>query len=218
MIMQRAVRRGAFAIALASAAVLPFAAPSDASLVPHVPPATPANVATTAGNKLLAVSWTESSSGTIVFTATAKAPGKANKTCRTKLMACTITALGNGVVWDVTVVATNKSGSSAPSGAVSELVGVPGPPLTVHAIADTAAALVTWAPPKASGVTKVTTYTATASPGGFSCSSSSTVISGLGRACEISGLTSGTSYSVTVTATNSFGTGVPSKAAAVTAS
>ncbi|MEP6559788.1 MAG: putative Ig domain-containing protein [Nakamurella sp.] len=51
----------------------------------------------------------------------------------------------------------------------------------------------------------VTSYTATASPGGASCTAT-------GLTCSISGLTNGIHYSVTVMATNSFGTGPASAA------
>jgi hypothetical protein len=77
---------------------------------------------------------------------------------------------------------------------------------------------VTWGPPKASGVTGVTSYMATASPGGFSCSTVETILSAPARTCAIPGLTPGSTYEVTVTATNAFGTGAPSRAVAVTPS
>jgi hypothetical protein len=93
---------------------------------------------------------------------------------------------------------------------------VPGPPLSVRATAETAAAAVAWSPPVASGVAKTLLYMATASPGGFSCSTSATVVSAAGRSCQIAGLTTGVTYTVTVTATNTFGTSLPSKSATVT--
>ena len=126
---------------------------------------------------------------------------------------CSITALTNGVVYDVTVTAKNKGGTSAPSTPASAIVGVPGAPRSVHATAGTASATIRWAPPKASGVTHVTSYMATAQPGGLSCSTSGTKPA---RTCVISGLSPGTKYTVTVTATNAYGTGVPSKPATVT--
>jgi hypothetical protein len=217
MRIHRAIRRSAVAAAAASvAAVIPFAAISSA-VSPRVAPATPQNVAAISGAKTLSVSWTESSNGAIVYVAKAQAAGRATKTCRTKLLTCTIAALTNGVVYNVTVTGANKSGASAPSGDITATVGVPGPPLMIHASPNTAAATISWAPPKASGVAKVTSYVATASPGGYSCTASATLVSSAARSCEISGLSSGTSYSVTVSATNSFGTGAPSKQASVTA-
>ena len=100
---------------------------------------------------------------------------------------------------------------------MSQIVGVPGAPLSIHATAGVASATIRWAPPKASGVTHVTSYMATATPGGFSCSTAGTLTALPARTCVISGLTTGTKYQITVTATNAYGTGSPSKAATVTA-
>lgn len=211
MSRRRVIRRSALA-ALAVGATLPiFAGVATASSPsPHGAPAMPANVALTSGNKALKVAWTESSAGTITYRATATAPGNASHFCVTKTLTCTIASLVNGVVYDVSVTAVDHGGSSGPSGPVSAVVGVPGAPLSAHGVADVAAATITWAPPKASGVSKVLGYTATASPGGFSCSTSRTALSNPARTCEIAGLTTGVTYSITVTATNAFGNGVPS--------
>jgi Fibronectin type III domain len=214
-----ALRRTALATALGLAATPMFAGASFGVALPAPPPpATPANVALVSGNKALAVSWTESSSGTINFVVTAKAAGKPARTCRTKANACAVTALVNGAIYAVTVVAKNTGGASNPSAPQTALVGVPGPPLNVHTTAGTAMATVSWAPPKASGVANVTGYHVTASPGGYSCSTAATLLIKAARTCAIAGLTSGTTYSVTVTATNASGTGLPSKSATVTPS
>ncbi len=217
MRLSRAVRRGAIATTIAAAvAVIPFATPSFATrVVANVPPPTPTSVSAASGNKLLVVSWSDS--GTPAYTATARSVGHAAKVCHTKLLSCTISTLVNGTIYAVTVVATNKSGSSAPSVPVTAVAGTPSAPLAVHAAAGVASAMVSWSAPKTTGGAKVTAYVATASPGGFSCSASGTIVSGPAKSCTIAGLTSGASYTVTVVATNSFGTGVPSKPASVTA-
>lgn len=59
---------------------------------------------------------------------------------------------------------------------------------------------VSWAAPGWNGGSAVTGYTATASPGGATCSSA-------GSSCTITGLAAGQTYTVTVTATNARGTG-----------
>ena len=61
----------------------------------------------------------------------------------------------------------------------------------------------TWTPPLARGGAPIESYTATASPGDGTCTTSATQ-------CTITGLDSTTAYTVTVTATNHYGTGEPS--------
>ena len=67
---------------------------------------------------------------------------------------------------------------------------------------------VAWTEP-ADGGAPILSYTAVTSPGGFSCTSTST-------ACTINGLTNGTEYQVTVAAENEVGVSAQSEAAAVT--
>ena len=215
---RRALRGGAIAVMLAIGTVPVLATPTFANGPGGSTPASPTGVSLVSGNRSLSVAWSESSTGKITFVATATGAGRATRKCTSKTTRCKIPALVNGVVYDVTVVAKTTSRSSAPSGPASALVGVPGPPLSVHARPSAAAASVTWGPPKASGVTDVTGYMATASPGGFSCSTVKTILSAPPRACVIPGLTPGATYAVTVTATNAYGTGAPSRATSVTPS
>ena len=76
----------------------------------------------------------------------------------------------------------------------------PTPPTGVSATAGNAQATVSWTAPVWNGGAPVTGYTATASPGGATCSTA-------GLSCTITGLTNGSSYTVSVTATNSSGVG-----------
>ncbi|HEV3213266.1 MAG TPA: fibronectin type III domain-containing protein [Acidimicrobiales bacterium] len=210
---------GASAAALALTAVsLIVLSPIAAPVAPRSSPESPSSVTAGAGNRSLHVSWTESTTGVISFLATAKAPGHLSVTCLAHGDACTVLPLSNGVVYDVTVVAKSVLGTSAPSSDVTALVGVPGPPQSVRATSGKAKVAVSWAAPKPSSVAKVTGYTATAAPGGFSCSTASTLLTKAGHSCQIAGLTSGAAYTVTVSATNAYGTGTPSKAASVTPS
>ncbi len=183
---------------------------------PHTAPATPGSVTLKSGNLSIRASWTESTAGTINYRAVATAPGSLSHSCSTKLLACSITGLVNGVVYDVSVTATLNRQSSAPSAPVSATAGVYGAPTGVHASPGVAAATVSWTAPAAMAAGKVLGYTATASPGGFSCSTSRTALSNPARTCEIAGLSSGVTYSVTVIATDAYGAGVPSAAASVT--
>ena len=86
---------------------------------------------------------------------------------------------------------------------------VPGPPTDVIAVPSDGQALVSWNAPLDTGGLVITSYTATASPGGASCTSTTT-------SCVIVGLTTGETYSISVTATNAIGTSNRSKAISVT--
>ena len=89
----------------------------------------------------------------------------------------------------VSYVPVTVSGTSAPS-----------VPRGVVATASRSSARVSWLPPSTGGAT-VTRYSATASPGGRSCTTTT------GRTCVVTGLTNRASYRFTVRATNARGTG-----------
>lgn len=86
-------------------------------------------------------------------------------------------------------------------------VTVPGAPTNVAATAGDASAQVTWSAPSSNGGASITSYTVTSSPGGLTASTG-----GSGRSATVTGLTNGTSYTFTVRATNSAGTGPASSA------
>ena len=76
----------------------------------------------------------------------------------------------------------------------------PGAPSGVTATAGDGQLTASWMPPTDDGLSPITSYTATAAPGGQTCTTAA-------LSCSITGLTNGTSYTVTVTATNALGTG-----------
>lgn len=84
---------------------------------------------------------------------------------------------------------------------------VPGVPTGSVAVAADRAAAVTWTAPTATGGAPVIGYLVTAAPGGRTCTWTSGPTS-----CVVTGLTNGTSYTFTITATNAHGTSSPSPA------
>jgi Tol biopolymer transport system component len=102
-------------------------------------------------------------------------------------------------------------GSSSSNVTVLQTATAPGAPTGVAATAGNGSARVTWTAPADDGGSTISRYTATASPGGESCTWTSGEL-----ACTITGLTGGTAYAVTVTATNLAGTSAASSATSVT--
>jgi hypothetical protein len=90
-------------------------------------------------------------------------------------------------------------------GAFTSWPTIPEPPLTPVAEAGDAAAAVEWTPPPSDGGSTIASYTATATPGGASCTTTTT-------GCTVSGLANGESYTFRVRATNPQGASDPSSA------
>jgi uncharacterized repeat protein (TIGR02543 family) len=81
----------------------------------------------------------------------------------------------------------------------------PAAPTAVTATAGNTQASVSWTAPTTNGGSEITSYTVTASPGGGACNSATT-------SCTVTGLTNGTAYTFSVTATNAVGTSTASTA------
>jgi hypothetical protein len=77
---------------------------------------------------------------------------------------------------------------------------LPGKPTGVTVTAGNGSVLVSWTAPAQDGGSAITGYTVTSSPEGKTCTTSAT-------SCTVGGLTNGTTYTFTVTATNGVGTG-----------
>ena len=121
---------------------------------------------------------------------------------------CTITASGT-----LTFVTTgncsidadqpgDSSYNAAPTVTQSFTVNavVPGAPTSVNAVASDASATVSFSAPVSTGGAAISSYTVTSSPGGLTAS-------GAGSPLTVSGLSNGTDYSFTVSASNTAGTG-----------
>jgi hypothetical protein len=97
--------------------------------------------------------------------------------------------------------------ASAPACATADAAVPPSAPKDPAAAAGPQRATVTWAAPDTDGGSPVTGYRVTASPGG-----ASVVAAGTARTATVTGLTDGTAYTFTVTATNAAGEGPPARA------
>ena len=84
-------------------------------------------------------------------------------------------------------------------------LGAPGAPTNVTALASSGSATVSFNAPTNTGGLTITGYTVTSNPGGI-------VATGTTSPITVNGLTNGTSYTFTVTATNSYGTSPSSTA------
>lgn len=84
----------------------------------------------------------------------------------------------------------------------------PDPPTGVSTLARDRAVTVSWTAPATNGGSAITSYTVTSNPG------SRTATATAGTSAEVFGLTDGTAYTFTVTATNAAGTSVASAASA----
>ena len=120
------------------------------------------------------------------------------------LTTASLTNMTPDVPVSVRVKAVNAIGTSPASVAVTvtprSAVTAPSAPTNVTATAGDTRATVRWTAPANNGGAVISSYTATSSPGGLTCTSSQVT------ACVVNGLTNGVAYTFTVTATNSVGT------------
>ena len=106
----------------------------------------------------------------------------------------------------------SASGTATPTASVGQLLCLekPGAPFDATATPHSGGAHVTWTAPLFDGGSPVTGYAVTASPGGGTC----TPVPATATSCTVSGLSDGTTYQFTVTATNAVGAGEASAASA----
>ncbi len=193
-------------------------APASAPAVtPATFPGAPTGVSDTAGNAQVSVAWQAPAfnGGSVITGYTVTAVQDTGKHCSTTTtLSCTVINLINGNSYTFTVTAGNAMGTgpaSAPSPSVkpSAPPNAPGPPQSVTAKPGNGRDTVTWLVPLSDSGSAITLYTVTSNPDGKTCTTTG------GLSCVDSGLTNGTSYTFTVTATNSAGTGVASQPSAI---
>ena len=130
-------------------------------------------------------------------------PGYRSNTSTTNVI--TITNLTRGQAYTFVANAYNIAGTSANSAVSASytLAQVPAAPTMGTAIANGATkANVTYTAPADNGGATITSYTATSNPGGITA----TVNQAGSGTIQVTGLTTGTPYTFTITATNSVGT------------
>ena len=157
--------------------------------------------ATVVGNSFV-ISWQQATGDTTGITYTATAiPGGSQ--CTSTSTGCSITGLTVGTEYTITVVGVNTIGTGAGSTIVTVFSRVPLAVAKLVATPANNALDISWE--KGSGEAAGTKYTATATPGNFSCTSTST-------SCSIESLVNGTEYNVSVVGVNVYGTSVAATA------
>ena len=189
-------------------------APSASITAPSTPYAPTQVTAVGNVNQSVTVSWTVPASSGSPITGYQVTPSPACSGCAGLVVSgastssATITGLTVGASYTFTVSATNALGTG-PASLPSNSVIVPTTPGAPTGVFGTSFAnsqsVVSWTAPASTGGLPISTYNVTSSPGNKTCSTSTV-------SCTVTGLTDGTSYTFTVTATNALGTGPASAA------
>ncbi|WAH95248.1 fibronectin type III domain-containing protein [Arthrobacter sp. MMS18-M83] len=188
-------------------------------------PAAPTGVSATAGNASATVSWTAPANGGSPITSYAVTPHAGTTTLAPVTVSgnppattAAVTGLTNGTAYTFTVTATNAIGPSPASAASAPVTPMaaataPAAPSGVSATAGNASATVSWTAPS-NGGSPITSYTVTPSSGGTALAPVTVSGNPPATSTNVTGLTNGTAYTFTVTATNAIGTSPASAASA----
>ena len=191
-------------------------APLSLSAAPSAP-AAPTGVSATATGTSATVTWTAPASGTSPIASYTVTPyiGTVAQPATTvtgspPATSATIAGLTNGTTYTFTVSATNAVGTgpaSSPSNPVTPSVATaPAAPAAPSATPGNASATVSWSAPAADG-SPIVSYTVTPYIGTVAQPATTVTGSPPATSATIAGLTNGTTYTFTVSATNAVGTG-----------
>jgi kumamolisin len=189
------------------------ASTASSSVTPATVPGAPTISSVTAGNAQVTVVFTApaSNGGSAItgYTVTSSPAGGVDSNAGTTGLSHVVTGLINGTAYTFTVAATNSIGTGPASSASASVTPatVPGAPTISSVTAGNAQVTVVFTAPASDGGSAITGYTVASSPaGGVDSNAGSTGLSHI-----VTGLTNGTAYTFTVTATNEEGTGPASE-------
>ena len=180
-------------------------------------PSAPPSVTATAGNASAKVVWTTPSAGTSPITSykVTASPGTASCTYTVPTSnptnTCTVTGLTNATTYQISVTATSAAGTSPAATTTVTPAGPPSAPAAPSVLVQSGQAQLAWSPAPSNG-SPITSYIATASPGGQSCTSTVTAGTPEVDGCTVTNLTNGTAYTFSVVAVNAVGKSAASPA------
>jgi hypothetical protein len=184
----------------------------DVLFDPAPAPGRPTGVSATAGQAAATVSWTPPTDGgpvtsyriTPYIGSTAQTP----TTVPAPASSAQIGGLTGGTTYTFKVEASNPNGTGQASAASNPVTpagaSAPGAPTGATAQADAKAAIVSWSAPASNGGSAITGYTVTPFIG--ATAQTPVQVGGSTTTTRVSGLTAGTSYTFSVSATNAAGT------------
>ena len=188
-----------------TASIVPILTTTAASAITQTTATSGGNVTSDGGAAVTArgVCWSTTTGPTTALNT------KTTDDTGTGIFTSSITALTAGIVYYVRAYATNSAGTAYgneltfTTSAVT--LTVPGAPTIGTASAGNTQVVITFTAPVSNGGSVITGYTVTSSPGNFTGTGSASPI-------LVTGLTNGTAYTFTVTATNAIGTSLASSA------